>query len=167
MSEVQVAEQNAQLVLRKALSLFPTGVVALCAKVEGEPVGMAANSFTSVSLDPPLVAVCIDKTSRTWPRLAMSDRIGISVLGAQHKIVCRQLAQRQGDRFENVEWTSADDQAVFINDAALWLDCTVRSVHEGGDHEVVLFEVHDAKAFPEVQPLVFHQSQFRELISDV
>ncbi|XBH21021.1 flavin reductase family protein [Jonesiaceae bacterium BS-20] len=165
MSQVEVA-QDAQMVLRRALSMFPTGVVALCAQVDGEPVGMAANSFTSVSLDPPLVAVCVDKGSRTWPRLAQSERVGISVLGTQHKAECRQLAQRQGDRFAGIDWSVTPQQAVFIDDAALWLECTVRAVFEGGDHEVVLFEVHDAQAFPEVKPLVFHQSQFRELISD-
>lgn len=153
-----------QLELRQGMSQFPTGVVGLCAVVDGEPVGMSANSFTSVSLEPPLVAVCIAKTSATWPKLERSTMLGLSVLGDQHDQVCRQLASKNGDRFAGVSWHSSDDGALYINDSALWLDCSIRDSHDAGDHFIVVFQVHDARAFPDIKPLVFHQSKFRQLV---
>ncbi|MFD4422273.1 flavin reductase family protein [Agromyces sp. NPDC058484] len=155
-----------QVALRKAFSAFPTGVVAVCALVDERPVGMAVNSFTSISLDPPLVAVSVARTSSTWPTLATRGRLGMSVLGSEHEVLCRRLSARAVDRFEDAQWHATDDGAVLIDDAALWLECEVRSTFDGGDHEIVLMEVHEAETFPDVTPLVFHQSQFRELHAD-
>ena len=152
-----------QLALRQAFSLFPTGVVGVCALIDGEPVGIAVNSFTSISLDPPLVGISVARTSATWPRLAAAPRLGLSVLGAHQGALCRSLASRNGDRFGDAPVTVTDGGAVLLDGAALWLECTVRSVFEGGDHEVILLEVAHSELYPEVEPLVFHQSQFRGL----
>jgi flavin reductase (DIM6/NTAB) family NADH-FMN oxidoreductase RutF len=78
--------------LRRAFAMFPSGVTAVCATVEGRPVGLAASSFTSVSLDPPLVSVCIAHTSSTWPLLRAAGRVGVSVLAEGHASIARQLA---------------------------------------------------------------------------
>lgn len=155
-----------QMALRRAFSLFPTGVVAVAALVDGQPVGIAVNSFNSVSLDPPLVAVCVARTSNTWPLLADRTRLGLSVLGSHQEVLCRKLASRNVDRFEGAEWHASDDGAVLIDGAALWLECEVRASYEGGDHEIILLEVLNADLFPDVTPLVFHQSQFRGLLTD-
>ncbi len=80
--------------LRNAFGCFPTGVTAICAVIDGEPVGMAASSFTSVSLDPALVLVCIQNSSATWRKLRSAPRIGVSVLGEQHDRACSQLAAK-------------------------------------------------------------------------
>src|SRR5260221_1292831 len=88
--------------LRNAYGCFPSGVTAICAIVGGQPVGMAASSFTSVSLEPPLVSVCVQSSSRTWAVLKASKRVGVSVLGQTHGEVCRQLAAKTGDRFAGV-----------------------------------------------------------------
>ncbi|WP_353987746.1 flavin reductase family protein [Ruicaihuangia caeni] len=151
-----------QLALREAFSLYPTGVVALCALREGAPVGIAVNSFTSISLDPPLVAVSIARTSTTWPLLA-DRRLGLSVLSAEHGGLARALASRSGDRFANVQWRATDAGAVLIDGAALWLECDPWARYDGGDHQVVLLRVEHAETFPDVAPLVFHQSRFRAL----
>lgn len=146
--------------LRRAFSMFPTGVVAVCGLEDGTPVGMAVNSFSSVSLDPPLVSVCVARTSSTWPRLARLKRIGLSVLGADQEMLSRRLSARQGDRFENASWQATKDGAILLDGATLWLECAVRDHLSGGDHEIVLLEVTGSQLFPDVAPLVFHQSQY-------
>lgn len=143
--------------------MFPTGVVAMCGMDGAAPVGMAVNSFSSVSLDPPLVSVCVARQSATWPRLDRLSRIGLSVLGADQERLSRQLSSRHGDRFQGVELEATRDGALFIRGAALWLDCAIASRLEGGDHEIILFEVKHTELFPQVQPLVFHQSQYLAL----
>lgn len=155
----------AQTELRRAFSLFPTGVVAVCALVDEQPAGIAVNSFNSVSLDPPLVSICVARISRTWPLLAGRTRLGLSVLGTDHGAVCRKLASRDGDRFAEVDWKASQAGAVHIGGAALWLECSVMETLEGGDHMIVLLEVLGSSLFPDVDPLVFHQSQFRELLT--
>lgn len=159
-------EQRTSIALRQAFSLFPTGVVGLAALVDGEPTGLAVTSFTSVSLDPPLVSVCIARTSTTWPALSQCDRIGMSVLGSEHETLCRQLAARTGDRFADASWHATPTGAVLIHDSSLWLECQVHSTLDGGDHEIIVMEVLETQLFPEVSPLVFHQSQLRELPLD-
>lgn len=148
--------------LRRAFAAFPTGVVAVCALVQGKPVGMAVNSFTSISLEPPLVAISTARASTTWPVLS-GRRLGMSVLSVDQEALCRRLSSRAGDRFEDASWHSTAEGAVLIAGAALWLECDVRSVFDGGDHSIVVMSVLDAQAFPEIDPLVFHQSSFHAI----
>ena len=98
--------------LRRVFAAFPTGVTALAAEPEGIPVGMAASSFTSVSLEPPLVSVCVAQTSRTWPALRAASRIGVSVLADGHAEASRRLSAKDGDRFGGQRWRRSDDRAL-------------------------------------------------------
>ncbi|OJX73990.1 flavin reductase family protein [Leifsonia sp. 71-9] len=163
MSNDTALSDSAQLALRRAFAAYPTGVVAVAALRDGSPTGMAVNSFTSISLEPALVAVSVARTSSTWPVLAGSERLGLSVLGAEHGALCRQLSSRTGDRFQDADWHPTTDGAVLIDGAALWLECGVSATFDGGDHEIVLLEVHAAEVFPDVAPLVFHQSAFHRI----
>lgn len=149
--------------LRRAFGAFPTGVTAIAALVDGVPVGLAASSFTSVSLDPPLVSVCVAHSSTTWPVLRERTRLGVSVLGAHQEHACRQLAAREGDRFAALDWRSTRDGAVLLEDASAWLDCSVEQLIRAGDHDIVLLRVHEVDADHAVAPLVFHGSRFRRL----
>jgi flavin reductase (DIM6/NTAB) family NADH-FMN oxidoreductase RutF len=149
--------------LRRAFACFPSGVTAVCGLVDGEPVGMAASSFTSVSLDPPLVLVCVANTSSTWTRLRSLDRLGVSVLSADHDLACRQLASRDAERFADLDWSATADGAIILGGASAWLECEVEQEVGAGDHKVVLLRIHTLEADPSVDPLVFHGSQFRRL----
>ncbi|RYE42694.1 MAG: flavin reductase [Hyphomicrobiales bacterium] len=150
--------------LRTAFGRYPSGVTALCALGSDEaPIGMAASAFVGVSIDPPLVGVCIQRTSTTWPRLIDRPRIGLSVLGDGQGVACRQLASREGDRFAELSWRTTDDGALLLHGAAAWLDCAVESVHPAGDHEMVLFRVHRQCTHLSNGPLVFHASAFHGL----
>jgi flavin reductase (DIM6/NTAB) family NADH-FMN oxidoreductase RutF len=150
-------------VLRRAFSCFPSGVTAVCALVDGEPVGMAASSFTSVSLDPPTVLVCVSTTSATWETLRGAERLGVSILSAEHGTTCRQLAGHHRERFVNVGWKATAEGAVLLDGASLWLECTVARQVPAGDHDVVLLRIHALESDLDIAPLVFHRSGFRQL----
>lgn len=159
------AEEFDAAMLRQAFSCFPSGVAAVCAAQGRTLVGMAASSFTSVSLDPPLVSVCIDRASTTWPKLRESASLGVSVLGENHDRVCRQLASKSADRFADLDLHLGNDGALLVADAVAWLECQVHSELPAGDHTIVLLEVTGLKAMPEASPLVFHLSRFRRLVA--
>ncbi|WP_410638545.1 flavin reductase family protein [Amycolatopsis sp. lyj-346] len=153
-------------VLRQAFACFPSGVTAMCAVSGGEPAGMAVSSFTSVSLDPALLSVCVQNTSATWPKLRASPRLGLSVLAEHQTAAGRRLAMKTGDRFAGLEWQTSDDGALFVLGASAWFDCAIQAEVPAGDHTVVLLAVHGVHANPDVPPLVFHGSRFRRLEND-
>jgi flavin reductase (DIM6/NTAB) family NADH-FMN oxidoreductase RutF len=149
--------------LRHVFGTFPTGVAALAALVGGEPQGIAVSSFTSVSLDPAMVLVCVAKTSSTWPLLAKVPRLGISVLAADQGRACRQLSARTGDRFSGLDWRATQHGAVLLEGASGWLDCSIEHQDRAGDHDIIVLRVHDLDGDHAVPPLVFHGSRLRQL----
>jgi flavin reductase (DIM6/NTAB) family NADH-FMN oxidoreductase RutF len=130
---------------------------------DGRPTGMAVSSFTCVSLEPPLVAVCLQLSSRTWPRLRNLPRLGLSVLGEDQGSVCRALAGPENDRFTEVGWEAGDDGTVFLHGAVTWYSCTLRAEMPAGDHSIALLEIDRLWTRPASEPLVFHGSRFRRL----
>jgi flavin reductase (DIM6/NTAB) family NADH-FMN oxidoreductase RutF len=149
--------------LRRVFGAFPSGVTAIAAVVDGVPVGLAASSFTSVSLEPPLVSVCVAHSSTTWPVLRAASRFGVSVLAADQSVAGRQLSARGGDRFADLAWRRTDDGAVLLEGASAWLECSIEAEHRAGDHDIVVLRVHDLDADHDVSPLVFHASEFHRL----
>ncbi|GAA2118588.1 flavin reductase family protein [Actinomadura napierensis] len=149
--------------LRRVYGAYPTGVAVVAGLVGGRPAGIAASSFVPVSLDPPLVSVCVAHTSTTWPLLRELPRIGISVLGAHQEHVGRRLGARTGDRFAGVDWRATPDGCVLVEGSSAWYECTLEEQFRSGDHDIVLFRVHDLDAASDVPPLVFHASAFRRL----
>ena len=150
--------------LRRVFGAFPTGVAAVAAVIDGEPSGLAASSFVTVSLDPPLVSVCVAHTSTTWPALRRAGRLGISVLGDHQEQASRQLSSRAAGRFAGLDWRATADGAVLLSEASAWFDCSLEQEIPAGDHDIVLLRVHDLGA-SEVMPLVFHGSTYRRLTS--
>ncbi len=160
---IDIDDKFDQAVLRQAFGCFPSGVTAFCGLLDGVAEGMAASSFTSVSLDPALVAVCVANTSTTWPKLARLDRLGLSVLAGDHAPIARALASKNGNRFNGVDWMATDTGAVFVHGATLWLECTPYKRIGAGDHEIVVLQIVALAMYPDVAPMVFHRSDFREL----
>jgi len=149
--------------LRRTFGAFPSGVTAVAAIVDGLPVGLAASSFTSVSLDPPMVSVSVAHRSRTWPRLRTVQRLGVSVLGAHQEDAARQLADRDNDRFAAIDWRATPDGAIVLVGNSAWFDCSIDKEVAAGDHDLVLLRVHALGSDAAIPPLVFHASQFRRL----
>lgn len=162
MFDLSISDQGA---LRSAFGRFPSGVAALCAELDGEPIGLVASSFTvGVSMDPPLVLFAVQNSSTTWPELRTAERIGVSVLGREHDLACRQLASTvKESRFRGVATHVTDSGALFIDASPLWLECEISSESPAGDHQVVVLEVKALQMDAEVEPLVFHGSAFRRL----
>ncbi|MEO9138575.1 MAG: flavin reductase family protein [Jatrophihabitans sp.] len=150
-------------VLRHAFGTFPSGVSAVCALRDGQLIGMAASSFTSVSLRPPLVSVCIARTSNTWPSLRESPRLGVSILADDQDHIAVSLAAKNVERFADLRVTDGADGAVLIDNSCLWLECSVYAQVPAGDHDIVLLEIHGLRAFDRA-PLVFHGSAYRQLV---
>lgn len=148
--------------LRQAFGVFPSGVVAVAAVVDGRPVGLAASSFTSVSLDPPLVSFSVANTSKTWPDLRRSSHLGVTVLAEHHGEVCRQLAGPVDSRFDGLVVSASHDGALTLDEGLAQFDCTIYREVEAGDHIVVLLRLHAAD-HGVGQPLVFHRSNFGRL----
>ena len=155
-----------QRTLRDAFGAFPSGVVAVAASVKGQLTGIAASSFTSVSIDPPLVSFSIATTSSTWPLLREADRLGISVLADHHDAVCRQLAGPREERFAGLPFKVTGNGAVLLDEAVATYDCSLREEVVAGDHVIVLLEVHEVGAGDGEHPLVFHRSGFAKLHRD-
>ncbi len=150
--------------LREAFGVFPSGVVAVAAEVDGRPVGLAASSFTSVSLDPPLVSFSIANTSKTWPDLRRAAHLGVTILAEHHGAVCRQLAGPVEHRFDDVPTTVTPDGAVTLDEGLARFVCSIHREVEAGDHTIVLLLLHavdaGADAADAASPLVFHRSGF-------
>ncbi|MEU9887366.1 flavin reductase family protein [Sphaerisporangium sp. NPDC051011] len=150
---------------RNVLGRFATGVVAITAidPATGEPCGIAANSFTSVSLDPPLVAFCVAHTSTTWPRLRSAGRMCVNVLAEHHEDVSRQLAARGPDKFAGLAWTFSPGGHPLIDETLAWIDCSIEAEHVAGDHIIVVARVHDLGAHADRGPLVFFRGSYNRL----
>jgi flavin reductase (DIM6/NTAB) family NADH-FMN oxidoreductase RutF len=146
--------------LKSVFGRFPTGVTAVCVDEAGTPVGFSASSFNTVSVDPPLVSLCVQSGSTTWPRIQRTNRIGVSVFSARQAALCRRMSSRRGDRFEGASWFSGTSGALFLNDAAAWLETSIEFEQTVGDHEVVVLRVHRVAFDPEADPLVFGDSRF-------
>jgi flavin reductase (DIM6/NTAB) family NADH-FMN oxidoreductase RutF len=164
-----MTSQETQLdpqVLRHAYAQFPTGVVAIAAEIDGTPVGLAASSFVPVSLDPPLVAFCIQNSSSTWPILRRAPYLGVSVLGAEHDVAAHTLGLKTGNRFDGLTTETAETGAIFIRGAGATLETSIVNTFPAGDHDIVLLRVRMLAADAYVDPLVFHGSRFRHLLEE-
>jgi flavin reductase (DIM6/NTAB) family NADH-FMN oxidoreductase RutF len=146
--------------LRAAFGVFPSGVVAVASRVDGELVGLAASSFTSVSLDPPLVSFSVANTSKTWPLLRRADHLGVTVLADHHDVACQQLAGPVEHRFDALSVTATEDGALTLDDGLARFDCTIHDEVQAGDHLIVILRLHAVEHADTSQPLVFHRSGF-------
>jgi flavin reductase (DIM6/NTAB) family NADH-FMN oxidoreductase RutF len=153
-------------VLRQAFGCFPSGVTAVCGLRNAMPIGMAASSFTSVSLDPALVSVCVARTSTTWPVLRLLPRLGLSVLAEGQDATGRALSAKGVDRFAGLAWESSERGAVVLVGVTAAFECEIQDEIPAGDHEIVVLRVHDVVYEPGIAPLVFHGSTFRQLMPD-
>ncbi|WP_199434231.1 flavin reductase family protein [Qaidamihabitans albus] len=150
--------------LRTVFGACPSSVVAVCGMFSGERVGMAMSTFVPVSLSPPLVAVCVQHDSRTWPVLRQVPVLGLSVLEVNHESVARSLAGPIADRFSEIA-TSATGTAVHIDDSVAQMTCSIDNETVVGDHVLVVLRVRSAHSSVDPNPLVFHRSGFTGVAS--
>ncbi|CAM5598164.1 monooxygenase [Streptomyces tanashiensis] len=146
---------------RRVLGHFASGVTIVTALDADGPAGFACQSFASLSLDPPLVAFMVARTSTTWPRIAAAGTFCVNVLGAGQGALCRSFAVSGADKFAGVEWGPAPvTGSPRLAGAPAWIDCAITAVHTGGDHLIVVGRVESLGAEQESEPLLFHQGRF-------
>jgi 3-hydroxy-9,10-secoandrosta-1,3,5(10)-triene-9,17-dione monooxygenase reductase component len=149
--------------LRRVFGVFPSGVTAVAALLEGIPVGLTASSFTSVSLDPPLVLFCAAKTSTTWPRIRNAGHFTVNVLDEHQEDISRLFATKGADRFGQIEW-QAGKRGPILDDVHAYLDCTIEDEHDAGDHVIVVGRVQELGLTADAGPLLFYQGRYGRLL---
>jgi len=159
------------LEFRKAMGCFATGVTIITVDLEGEVHGMTANAFASVSLDPPLVLVCVDHKTRTHAHLHAKKRFGINVLGEDQRAISEYYARVErsqeaaeaeaGARFERTRHGTP-----VLHGSLAYLECRLHSAEAAGDHTIFIAEVEDV-VLREGDPLVFFRGKYRKVGADV
>jgi flavin reductase (DIM6/NTAB) family NADH-FMN oxidoreductase RutF/DNA-binding IclR family transcriptional regulator len=146
---------------RQVFGRFPTGVVVVTAiDSDGQPAGMAVGSFTSVSLEPPLLAFFPTKSSSSFPRIRSSGSFCINVLAANQEPVCRTFATKGADKFSGLTWRPAGSGSPILNGVVAWMDCDVEKIESAGDHFIVLGRVRDLDVGAAELPLLFFQGGY-------
>ena len=140
---------------RRTLGRFATGVTLVTAADASGPIGLVVNAFTSVSLEPPLIAICPSRHSFTWTRMRRCKRFGVNVLGAEHADYVRQATHPDADRFVDIDYELAASGVPRIRSAIAFLDCEPVSEQRAGDHWIVIAHVHAVLADHGREPLLF------------
>ena len=146
---------------RDVLGRFGSGVTVVTAVSGGDPVGLTCQSFSSVSLNPPLVTFIPAKTSRAWPMIQRSGRFCVNFLADGQADLSNTMASRGTDKFADIAWepSAATGSPVFAGTLG-YVDCTIHAVHEAGDHFVVIGKVLDLVAGDDAGPLLFFQGKY-------
>ncbi|MHA3701700.1 flavin reductase family protein [Jatrophihabitans sp. YIM 134969] len=149
--------------MRTVLGHFLSGVTVVTAMDDdGEPVGFTCQSFSSLSLEPPLIAIFPARTSSTWPRIRDIGRFCVNVLAQGQADLSARFAG-PGDRFDGVAWSASPLGSPQLNGVVAWIDCTLWREYDGGDHTIVAGHVEHLGAVSEVGPLAFHRGTYAQL----
>ncbi len=146
---------------RQVLGQYPTGVCVVTARdANAEPIAMVVGSFTSVSLDPPLVAFFPDRRSSSWAKLRGCEQFCVSILAADQEPVCRKLASKDPDKFSGVAHRASARGNPVVEGVVAWIECERYAISDAGDHEMVLGRVLDLDVAGEGLPLLFFQGGY-------
>ena len=150
--------------LRDALGCFATGVTVVTTRDgAGSPIGLTANSFSAVSLDPPLILFCLAKTSSNLARFRAAEHFAINVLHIGQQPTSGVFARSTEDRFQDVAWESWDTGAPILSGSLASFECATHEVVEAGDHLVFIGRVLRARFEPRRDPLLYFRGKYRRL----
>jgi 3-hydroxy-9,10-secoandrosta-1,3,5(10)-triene-9,17-dione monooxygenase reductase component len=150
---------------RQVLGHFPTGVTVITAMQDGSPVGLAVGSFSSLSLEPPLVLFCAGQSSSSWPKIRDAGRFCINVLAEDQEDVCRTFASKAEDKFAGIGWKPSVLGSPILDGSLAWIDCDLAEVVPQGDHDIVIGAVRDLHVEREGGPLVFYRGGYGRFVS--
>jgi flavin reductase (DIM6/NTAB) family NADH-FMN oxidoreductase RutF len=145
-----------------AMAHFASGVTVVTTEYDGKPFGMTVAAFSSLSLHPPLVLVCIEKTVKTHDAIAGAGTFGVSILNSRQADISNRFASRADDKFAGTEIVRGELGVPLIAGAITRLECRVSETLEGGDHTIFVGEVVEANT-EEGEPLVYFRSGYREI----
>ncbi len=149
--------------MKDVLGNFGTGVTVITAIGPDGPLGFTCQTFASLSLDPPLVSFCPARTSTTWPRIRALGRFTINILAHHHGGLSENFAQvgpAGSNRFDGVGFTLSPGGGPVLEGVLAWVDCRWRAEHDGGDHTIVVADVVDLEAVPDVMPLFYFRGGY-------
>ena len=157
----EAAERARQF--RDVLGLFCTGVTVVTSLSDDEPVGMTCQSFSSVSLNPPLVMFCPAKTSRAWPLMRQAGFFCVNILSAEQQEISNAMATKGSEKFDGVDWRPSPTGAPIVDGVLGYVDCTIDTVHEAGDHYIVVGRVKELATgdAATADPILFYQGHYR------
>jgi flavin reductase (DIM6/NTAB) family NADH-FMN oxidoreductase RutF len=149
---------------RTTLGHFATGIaIAGTRDEQGHPVGVTVNSFTSVSLSPPLILFCLDRSAKSHRAFTTSGSFAVSVLAEGQQHLSRGFASSPRELWQQVERIEAGSGAPIIKDALAWVDCRTEAVHRGGDHDILLGRVLALGHAGDGRPLLYWRGRYRRL----
>ena len=149
---------------RDALGCFATGVTVVTAMTaDGAPIGLTANSFTSVSLDPPLLLVCVANSAGSAEVLETADRFGVNVMQIGQQPTSNRFAGKGVDRFAATDWEIGEFGSPVLNGSLASFECVRHAIHEGGDHFILVGRVLKARFEPRRDPLLYFRGKYRRL----
>ena len=146
--------------MREVLGHFASGVTVLTALTADGPIGFTCQSFSSLSLHPPLVVFAPGRSSTTWPRLRDLGRFCVNVLAEGQDDVSQNFARSGADKFEGVRWTTSAHGSPVLDGVVAWIDAALWAEYDGGDHTLVAAQVLDLGADAERRPLLFHRGAY-------
>ncbi len=146
---------------RAALAMFATGVTIVTTRgVDGEPIGLTANSFNSVSIEPPLVLWSLSRQAGSMPGFARGSHYAINILGADQRALAERFASKELNRFEGVAWRTGTAGVPLLDGAVAVFECFNRSRYEEGDHVIFVGEVERCARRDGAHPLIFHGGRY-------
>lgn len=146
---------------RAALGHFATGVVIVAGCHRGRPAGFTVQSFVSLSLDPPLVALCPAKSSSSWPRIRDGGHFCINVLGEDQQALCSHFAQSAADKFAELDWRPGQTGSPILPGVLAYIDCDLANEWDAGDHSVAVGRVRDLEMLDAGRsPLLFFRGVY-------
>ncbi|MEA2384031.1 MAG: 3-hydroxy-9,10-secoandrosta,3,5(10)-triene-9,17-dione monooxygenase reductase component [Solirubrobacteraceae bacterium] len=149
--------------LRRIMGRYATGAAIVTATHDGTPCGLAVNSLTSVSLEPPLVLFCPAKRSETWPSIERAGHFAVNILGSRQQELCRLFSRKGADRFADIGYTMSASGSPVLDDVIAYLECRIDAIHDAGDHFITVGEVLTLGVKQETTPLVFYDGCYHEL----
>jgi 3-hydroxy-9,10-secoandrosta-1,3,5(10)-triene-9,17-dione monooxygenase reductase component len=152
---------------RNVLGHFGTGVAIITSiEDDGQPCGMAVQSFSSLSLDPPYVFFAPAKTSTSWPRIKATGKFCANVLSEDQEELSRNFAVSGGDKFANVAWHETGNGTPVLDGVLAWIDCEIEAEHDAGDHSIVIGRVLELDVERDGRPLLFFRGGYGRLSED-
>ena len=149
---------------RAALGMFATGVTVVTARTaQDQVIGLTANSFNSVSLDPPLVLWSVAKTANCYNAFMNAKHYAIHVLHSGQENISRLFATKEADKFANLQWHENAGGAPLLEDYSVRFECTTEHLYEGGDHIIIVGRVHDMDA-KDREPLGFYKGKYAKIV---
>jgi 3-hydroxy-9,10-secoandrosta-1,3,5(10)-triene-9,17-dione monooxygenase reductase component len=146
------------------MSRFASGLTAITGiTADGRPTGLLCQAFSSVSMSPPLILVCVARTSVTWPTIRMTGQFSVNILSRGQQALCTTLSSRSYRKLSATDWAESAYGGVRLTGSLADLDCVIDAVHPGGDHDIIVGRVVDLALSPPDEPLLYFDRRFPAL----